>query len=503
MSDEPTQDDAHDAPTTRHEAGDADTAVQPAAPAAGPATAATAEPQRHTGRVVTARILVVLATLLGIVAIFASWARQQLLDTDQWTKTSTELLQDPQIRDQVSTYLVDELYANVNVSQEIQGRLPNDLQPLAPVIAGGVRNLLDKVSQNALERPAVQGLWTDANRVAHEQLVRVIDGGGGNVSTTGGVVTLDLRGILTNIAARLGLPGKVVAKIPPSAGTITVLKSDELGQAQDAAKALDTLGYWLGFICILLFAIAVWLAVGRRRQTLMFAGFGLIAAGLVVAVGRGAIGSSVVDALVPTAAVKPAASSAWSIGTSLLNTLAWQAIILGIATVIAAWLGGPSRPATSIRRSLAPVLKDRPEIVFLVVAALYLLLVVWAPIPAFNRPLFLLVLAVLLAAGVWILRREVEHEFPEASLDTAGSETAGGGGALRRGGAAAAGLASSAAAKATARTKGTDQGDTTVGASGDAEADRLAKLERLTALRDGGALSEEEFAAEKARLMGD
>jgi flagellar biosynthesis component FlhA len=59
------------------------------------------------------------------------------------------------------------------------------------------------------------------------------------------------------------------------------------------------------------------------------------------------------------------------------------------------------------------MLRERPEVAYLVVAAIYLLLVVWSPIPAMRRPLFLLILAVLLGFGVWILRRQTEAEFPE------------------------------------------------------------------------------------------
>ena len=39
--------------------------------------------------------------------------------------------------------------------------------------------------------------------------------------------------------------------------------------------------------------------------------------------------------------------------------------------------------------------------------------------------------------------------------------------------------------------------------AGDVESQRMAKLERLVALRDGGALSDEEFEAEKTKILED
>ena len=52
--------------------------------------------------------------------------------------------------------------------------------------------------------------------------------------------------------------------------------------------------------------------------------------------------------------------------------------------------------------------------------------------------------------------------------------------------------------EAVARARAADTGD----AAGSVDDDRLAALERLVALRDAGALSDEEFEAEKARVLG-
>src|SRR5688500_6957816 len=62
-----------------------------------------------------ARALVVLASVLAFAAILAVWANRQLPNTDNWTRTSTQLLEDPVIRDQLAIYLVDQMYANVDV----------------------------------------------------------------------------------------------------------------------------------------------------------------------------------------------------------------------------------------------------------------------------------------------------------------------------------------------------------------------------------------------------
>ncbi len=485
--------------TDEQQPADDDAATQRIETAGAPtssAPVAAATPwESSRGRRITVRSLLAVATILGILSVFATWANRQLLDTNQWTKTSSQLLQNKAIRDQVALYLTDQLYANVDVTGELQSRLPRNLKLLAPAAAAGLRNLIDSASQDALARPAVQVVWENANRSAHRTLVKIIDGGGPNVSTNNGVVALNLERILTDVGNRVGIPSSLLAKIPPSAASVQVFKSSDLKTAQDAAKALKALATVLGLVVVLLFALAVWLAAGHRRQTLLAAGFGFVIAGFVVLIARRLIGSEVTSSLATEAAVRPAADAAWAIGTSLLKTLGQQAVIIGIGVIFAAWLAGPSKPATAFRRAGAPYLRDRPEIPFGILAALLLIFIAWAPIPAARRPVFVLILIAFSVLGVVLLRQETAEEFPEAA---AGDTSAGIRDQARRAGTGAKSMAAGAAASIRSRTGSSDRTQP----AGDADEQRMARLERLVALRDGGALNDEEFAAEKAKLLG-
>jgi hypothetical protein len=74
-------------------------------------------PRRGRGGV---KALTVLASILGFLAVFSVWAERQLLETDTWTETSTEMLEDEAIKVSVADYLVDQLYANVDVQAELE-----------------------------------------------------------------------------------------------------------------------------------------------------------------------------------------------------------------------------------------------------------------------------------------------------------------------------------------------------------------------------------------------
>ena len=69
-------------------------------------------------------VLVVLASLLAYVAIVAIWVDRQALNTDNWTQASSQMLENPTVRNRVAEYMVEQLYANVDVQAEIRAALP-------------------------------------------------------------------------------------------------------------------------------------------------------------------------------------------------------------------------------------------------------------------------------------------------------------------------------------------------------------------------------------------
>jgi hypothetical protein len=128
-----------------------------------------------------------------------------------------------------------------------------------------------------------------ANIAAHKELLKVLNGGGPVVSTKSGVVTLNRQALVSQLAATLGVTGQVLAvqqklgiTVPPSAGQLMIMRSDQLGTAQDVANAVKSLAIVLPAIALLLFALAVYLARGRRRQTLRTTGWCFVVKGLSI-----------------------------------------------------------------------------------------------------------------------------------------------------------------------------------------------------------------------------
>jgi hypothetical protein len=439
--------------------------------------------------------LVVLAAVLAFGAIFAVWINRQVLNTDNWTTASSQLLERPVIRNQTAAFLTDELYANVDVEGEIRAALPARAQPLAGPAASFLRGRVERRARQALALPKVQELWEDANRAAHEQLMTILEGGGPVVSTQGGTVVLDLKALLEETERRAGFGGRAAGALPADAAQITVMRSDQLDTAQKVAKALKALPIVLVVLSLALFGLAVALAPGWRRRAVRAYGIGFVAAGAAALAAENLAGDALVDSLARTAAGEPAVPAVWDVYTPLLEQAAVATIGYGIVMVAGAWLAGPTRWALAVRRALAPYMRE-PVIVYSVVAVIVAAVVVWwAPTPALRNPITAIVLVLLFVAGVEGLRRQTMREFPDASREEAAARwrerVAGASGfvaAKARGGSTAVVRQASRFAP---------------GAGPTNEDVRLAQLERLAQLRTDGVLDDEELRAEKARILAD
>jgi hypothetical protein len=366
------------------------------------------------------RSLIGVATLLGVVAIFAVWANRQLLDSGYWTSTNTKLIESPPIREEVAAYLTEQLYANVDVAGELKNELPSELKPLAAPAAGALKDVVEKGINLLLERPRVQQLWSKANQITHAEFVRLVENKGSVVKLPGGgAVVLDLRPMLGEVAEKVGAPPTLVNKIPPEVAQLRIVTSKQLNTMQNAVNLLRSLALVLPLLVFALFALSVYLARGRRRQTLIAVGAAFIGAGLAVLVARGIIGAKVVDSLATTEAVRPAAQAAWSIGTSVLADVARSTMFIGVPVILAGLLAGPTPFATSLRRRMAPYLSDRPDITFGALALLLLLLFAWGPIVATRTLTGIAIIIVLAVFGTEMLRRQTAKEFPDAHVAVA------------------------------------------------------------------------------------
>ncbi len=421
--------------------------------------------------------LIVFASVLGVISIFASWANQQMLDNSSWRTTSEKIIQNPRVATALSAYAVDQLYTNVDLAGALGEQLPARLKPLAGPAVAALRQPATQQVDKLLSRPKLQQRFIDASVLAHQKFLNVVKNETGHGITTGnGVVTLDVGELIGEVGASLGVPTAVLSKIPANAGQIEIMRSDQLGAAQTGVRAVGALDVWLAPIVLLLFAIAIYLARGFRRETLRNIGWAFVLVGLAVLVLRRLGGNYVINDLVAPAN-RPVMHDVWEVVTSILRSIGRGVVFYGILAILLATLAGPTRPAVAIRRWIAPTLNHRQGIAWGVAGLLYLLLVLWAPTAELSQPVWILVFALILAFGVYALRRETLREFPDARP---GSFTA-------------------SVRSAWAKVRPGEAGEAeALEAGGDSAASEIARLGQL---HDAGVITDEEFDQGKARAL--
>jgi hypothetical protein len=459
------------------------------------------------GRRRVVRGLVILGSVLAFLSVFAIWTERQALNTDDWVDTSGRLLHNETIREELSTYLVDQLYENVDVRKELEEILPGDTKDLAGPAAGGLRQVAGEGAEKVLESATAQELWEEANRTTHEQLLAVLENKKEAVETEGGDVKLNLGSLLTNLAEQVGIGEDLAEKLPPDAAQIEILKSDELKTAQDIAVAIKGLAILLTILTLACFAGAIYLSRDGRWVTVLLSGIGLIAAGFAVIVARHIAGGIVVDQLVTDEGAKPAGEAAWSIGTSLMTSIATTVIVVGIFFLAAGWLASPTGGARATRRLLAPTLRIHPTYVYTGLALIVCFYFLSGPTQGLRTFLTTLIIAAMAAFGIHELRKQTEEEFPGATYEGTFGGTRDKVVTAVKDSNITEKVGEQASKLRLPEVKRPGGGDAdaeapTATLPSDPEDARLERLERLGSLRDKGILTEEEFAAEKAKLLG-
>ena len=217
--------------------------------------------------------------------------------------------------------MVNQLYENVDVGQALSERLPEQVKALGPTLAAALRQPATNAVEALLARPKIQQLFIEASSRAQQKLVNVLeDKTGYGISTGNGTVTIDLHQLVVELGTSLGVSQERLDKLPAKAGVITLMSSDQLGAAQKGVKLVHVISGFFVILVLGLYALAIYLARGRRRETLRNVGWAFIIVSVLTLVLRRFVGNYVVDALTEPTGEKPV-RAIWLIGSSILGQI--------------------------------------------------------------------------------------------------------------------------------------------------------------------------------------
>jgi hypothetical protein len=330
---------------------------------ASPPPAAPAEGRRSRWWAASSAVLIVLACLLAPLAVASVWASTQISDTDAYVETVAPLADDPAVQRAIADEVTTAIFANLEVEQlttqaldalaqqdDIPPRVAAALPALATPITDGVEGFTRTQVRNLLGTPQFANLWAEVNRVAHQQVVTLLEGNqGGVVSAQGDTVTLNLGPIIDEVRTRLVDRGFTLASnIPDIDRSFVLVQSESVADAQAVYRLLNTLGLWLPVAVLLTFVGGVLLAGDRRGATLKGA-LGITASMIVLGAALAVFRSVYVQETPADILSAAAAGNVFDTLVRFLRTSLRAVAVLGLVVAIAAFLAGPSAAAVRIR----------------------------------------------------------------------------------------------------------------------------------------------------------
>lgn len=322
-----------------------------------------APPHRSAWWAVSSAILLVLACVLSPVAVASVWARTQVTDTNAYVDTVAPIAKDPAVQaaiaNQVTTIVLDKIDVSKVTSEALTGlshinnlppRVAASLPALAAPLSSGIEGFTRDQVGKAVTTPQFAAVWAQVNRVAHEQVLRLLQGKqGGALSAQGNSITLNLGPIVAQVKDRMVSSGFALAQnIPTVNRSFTLVQSDQVGKVQSAYRLLDNLGTWLPFVCIGLFGGGILLARNRWRAVVR-AALGLTASMVVLGAGLTILRTAYVQSTPAGILTPEAAGQVFDILARFLRTSLRSLAVLGLVVALAAHLSGSSPSAARSR----------------------------------------------------------------------------------------------------------------------------------------------------------
>ena len=325
---------------------------------------------RQRWRTIVAVFLIVVGCVLAPLSVAAIWTRNQVTNTDRYVATVTPLASDPAIQQAITDQITAQVFTYIDIqalttqvadalSARAEGRgLPPQaaaaLQGLAGPVANGVQGFVRTQVERIVQSQAFEDAWIQANRVAHDALVKALTGeGGGAVTVEGDTVSLNLAPFIQTVKQQLVAQGFTLAeRIPQVDKSFVLFQSEDITRAQRAFSLLNTLGIWLPIIAIVLIVLGVYVAKDHRRA-LVGAGIGIAVSMVVLALGLTVFRSIYLDAVPATVLPHDAAATLYDTIVRFLRLGLRTILVLGLVVAAAAFLTGQSVTAVRTRQGLS------------------------------------------------------------------------------------------------------------------------------------------------------
>lgn len=321
--------------------------------------------RRGWWRPLVAGLLIAVAALLAPVSVVATWARDEIGDTNRYIDTVGPLASDPAVQAAIVKRIETEIYNYIDLEaitgdvvnaldqQGLPPRAVTTLHAISGPLASAMRGFINDRITAFVQSDAFHQAWIEANTQAHTQMVAVLTGkGSDSVDVSGGQVSVSVATIIEAIKTQLESQGfSIASRIPTVNASFVIFQSDNLTKAQGAFSLLDDIATWLPILALLLIVVAVFVARNRRHA--------LLAAGLAVAASMILLGAVLnllrpiyLDAL-PADASTDAAGAIYDQLVSFIRMALRAVLVVSLVVAIAAWFMAPTGAGAAARRGVS------------------------------------------------------------------------------------------------------------------------------------------------------
>ncbi len=321
---------------------------------------APSKPKRHPFRRIASALLIFIGAVLAPLSVIALWTKTTVTDTDHFVTTMAPLASNPNVQVAVTNRITNKITSSLDVKGIVRSALPARAKGLAVPIENAFDGFVHATVAKVVASPAFEPIFAAALRAAHSNAVDLLTGTGNkSVALTGDEVTLNLSKLVSNVKDQLvsaGISG--AERIPTNAVpayNVPLLQVKGIQKAQAGFDLLNTVGFWMPVIVLLLLAGGVLLSRHRRPTIVrcaIYVAIGMIILLILLAGGRAY--------LLHEARAKglnaAATGSAFDILLRFLRQSTKALLTVSVLVALAVFITGPGPRLTAIRHAVARLL---------------------------------------------------------------------------------------------------------------------------------------------------
>lgn len=291
--------------------------------------------------------IVIMAGLSGAILLSANllfWTARTLVETDRYTDATKALIEKPAVQKAIADKTTEAIFLKIDTTQLLQETLPPRVQFVAPTLAAQIETFTNEKANQAVSSEKFQSVWVDTNRAAHERFIDAVR----NYEGDG---TINLSDVYKKLVQRLQdtkLSFLQNVQLPSDIGSIQIIDAPWLKLAHWLVVNLDMLRAVTISLFLILTTSVIALARQRRKAALRI-GFlyallmfiTLIAVRIVRAISVGQVEPQ----------YQQAATEAYQAVLSPFVLQTTGLLALSLVIVAIAWIIGPGKNATKLRRS--------------------------------------------------------------------------------------------------------------------------------------------------------